>query len=367
MIHYMCWMFASVYTLRLHVLSIHHHFSSLIYYDNMPGGIGYSPSVDKLDWIHCAPASLGIIANMIVLIGMLGSRLWTSNQYLLIINLCICDLLLATSRLVMMIFDYLYVTYLKPEFLCLGYIMDRCYYTAQMSTVLTITTMTLDHYVAIILPLRYHVIFSRHRLVVCLITLWVMSTLFGFTRLAVSSVMSVNDGEPFTVFMLCYNKYIPRNLQYEFYCLWAPITTAIVIMVYVYIRVLIEIRKSAASMRHMIGPSQSCDHKMNHRAVITTLLILGTFIFGWVPYGICALPIRITNAHLGLVVNYLFMILPVVNTVCDPLIYSIRLIKVQQSIKKVFSCKQRDNVASGHWHNAESDIMLTNLPSTPKE
>ena len=323
-------------------------------------GIHYSPSVDKLDWIKCALASLGIIANMIVLIGMLGSRLWTSNQYILIINLCICDLLLATSRLVMLIFDYLFVTYLKPEFLCLGYIMDRFYYTSQMSTILTITTMTLDHYVAIILPLRYHVIFSRHRLVVCLITLWVMATLFGFTRLAFSLVMSVNDGEPFTVFMLCYNKYIPQNLQYEFYCLWAPITTAIVVMIYVYIRVLIEIRKSAASMRNMIGHSQSCDHKMNHRALITTLLILGTFIFGWVPYGICALPIRITGARMRLVENHLLMILPVVNTICDPLIYSIRLTKVRQSIRKVFSCQQRDIVSSGDRHNAEADIRLMN-------
>ena len=320
----------------------------------MPG-IYYSPSADKLDWINCALASLGIIANMIVLVGMLGSRLWTSNQYLLIINLCICDLLLATSMLVMMIFDYLYVTYLKHEFLCLGYIMDRCYYTAQH-----ITTMTLDHYVAIIQPLRYHVIFSRFRLVACLITLWVMSTLFGFTRFAVSSVMSVNDGEPFTAFMLCYNKYIPRNLQYELYCLWAPITTAIVIMIYVYIRVLIEIRKSAASMRNMIGHSQSCDHKMNHRALITTLLILGTFIFGWVPYGICALPIRITDVRVSLVKNHLLLILPVVNTVCDPLIYSIRLTKVRQSIRKVFSCKHRDNVSTGDRHNAEADIMLMN-------
>ena len=322
--------------------------------------IHYSPSVDKLDWIKCTLSSLGIIANMVVLIGMLRSRLWTSNQYRLIINLCMCDLLLATSGLVMMIFDYLYVTYLKPEFLCLGYVMDRFYYTAQMSTVLTITTMTLDHYVAIIQPLRYHVIFSRLRLVACLITLWVMSMLFGFTRFAVSSVMSVNDGEPFTAFMLCFNKYIPRNLQYEFYCLWAPITTAIVIMMYVYIRVLIEIRKSAASMRNMIGHSQSCDHKKNHRALITTLLILGTFIFGWVPYGICALPIRITDVRVSLVVNNLLLILPVVNTVCDPLIYSIRLTKVRQSIRKVFSCKHRDNVSTGDRHNAEADIMLMN-------
>ena len=40
--------------------------------------------------------TLGIICNSVVLIGMLGSRLWTRNQYLLIINLCLCDLLSTT-------------------------------------------------------------------------------------------------------------------------------------------------------------------------------------------------------------------------------------------------------------------------------
>ena len=293
--------------------------------------------------------TLAIICNIVVLIGMLGSRLWSRNQHLLIINLCVCDLLSTTWWTVGSVALYNPTApdvYYDEVYFCLKINIYWIYLMFQMSIVLTIVTMAIDHYVAIVLPLRYEVILSRRRIVACMVTPWVIPIIINFMMLVITLVGS--NSRYGMLFNLCDDTLFLLRMQVSVVCLSILILAAIIIMLYVYIRVLIEIRRSAVLMRNMIGQSQSHDHRKNHHAVVTTLLVLVTFIIGWVPY--------ITTQYINFGF-YILEIMPIVNTLCDPLIYAIRLTKVQQSIKKVFSrlkcnaCKlvfgQRHNSVTG--------------------
>ena len=279
--------------------------------------------------LYLTVSILAIICNIVVLIGMIGSRLWTRNQHLLIINLCVCDLLCTTWWTVATIVLYSPAGLYNQDSLdvehCMVSTMDRVYCTIQMSTVLTIIIMAIDHYVAIVLPLRYKVILSRRRIVACIITVWVISVVICFITIAftLARLALLKNEED-----IAWNPCVPHGYtKFIMFFLLTLVSVAIFIMVYVYIRVLIEIRKSAAFMRNMIGQSQSHDNKKNHHAVVTTLLVLLTFIIGWVPY--------MTSYFIYLNFSIVQTML-ILNALYDPLIYAIRLTQVRQSIKQVF-------------------------------
>ena len=253
--------------------------------------------------------TLGIICNIVVLIGMIGSRLWTRNQYLLIINLCVCDLQCTTWWTIGIIALYNPdSTAFLSRYDCLHSNIYRIYVMFQMSTVLTIIVMAIDHYVAIVLPLRYNVILSRRRMIYCVISTWVIPITI-YCILITINLVRFGMG---TLYFLCIEG-LSRTVP--LISLVILVFAAIFIMFYIYIRVLIEIRRSAAFMRNMIGQSQPRDNMNNHRAVVTTLLVLVTFIMGWIPYIISYCMAYSSN---------ILRITPILNTICDPLIYAIR-------------------------------------------
>jgi hypothetical protein len=306
------------------------------------------------NWMFAMPAipsMAGVVANSVVLVGILYKHQGLTNHFLLIINLCISDILLAVSWSTAILLIVL-TGYLPPSYDCAFNLASRFHVVGHISTILTIMAMAVDHYVAIICPLKYQIILTKKRVIGCLIVIWLFSVTISSIKIIIGVIMSINNGDKLNT-MICSDQYVDTRFyfQYELYFETIVIIASILIMFFVYIRILFEIRRSVAFTRDMVGQNQSGDLRRNKRVITTTMLVLGTFVTAWVPFVVAQYNELLTDGfdyRLALISNYLFKAMPGVNTLCDPVIYAIRLIKIRTNIKRAFGCHNPDAPANGN-------------------
>ena len=306
------------------------------FWANATNNVFVSDNSDGNRWIVILPAIpsvFGIIANILVLLGITHQSNRINNHLLLIANLCISDILVAATFLTITVFLVVFVK-LLVLFHCVIALLNRLYLAVQLSSILTIGAMAIDHYAAIVTPLEYHVTVTRRAVTRCIITIWVLSLISGVTRILVSLFLTVNDGDVINGSTICYNSYISDmvHFRYEMYMYLAIILATIVLMLYVYIHVLMAIRTSTEFM--------SGENRTNQRAIVTTILVMATFTICWLPYVLERIEvIQYNNFTINHILSYVCQALPSVNTICDPIIYAIRLPHIVKGIRKAFGCQ----------------------------
>jgi hypothetical protein len=110
-------------------------------------------------------------------------------------------------------------------------------------------------------------------------------------------------------------------------CVYVVAGLGLAIMLYTYIRIYKVgtkiITRSGAMYNNDITATRA-----KYRATVTTLWILGTFIVLWFPTLIFNVILYVHADSASLVLNVVYDImtcLPILNSVCDPIIYAIRL------------------------------------------
>ena len=168
-----------------------------------------------------------------------------------------------------------------------------------------------EHYVAIMKPLRYEE-WCRCRYVICrLVLCWTL---------------------PFFVILEETTKH-----DKQIFILPGLIVLSFLIMLVVYILIFREVRR-----QQRFENSQNHHARKNYRALMTTILNVVTFFLCWMP----AAAIEIWSVIDVDIFKNLYMLLfsqagvniICVNSICDALIYSIRLTEVQKLWRKTFCC-----------------------------
>ncbi|GIX78082.1 g_PROTEIN_RECEP_F1_2 domain-containing protein [Caerostris extrusa] len=138
--------------------------------------------------------------------------------------------------------------------------------------VLHLLALAINHYIGILRPLHYAHIVTRETTVVGIVIMWIFPVVFFLVYF--SSIP--NDGFQ-----------AERCTSYNF-LLYSPfrVTTSVmfffplVLMTLMYSHMFVVVRQHQKGLLHC--PSTRQLHK-NVKAIITTLLILGTYILGWMP------------------------------------------------------------------------------------
>jgi hypothetical protein len=180
---------------------------------------------------------------------------------------------------------------------------------------------------------------TKRRILLLLSGLWILSALAGFSDFF-SGLYKNKDYINTSIFNLNYCEYVYMTKYQEEYPLFAIAIICMIVMIYIYIKIYITVRKHQQSEFRQL--------KKNKKAIITTLLLLGSFIVCWLPTCITEITLVImvrTNykyvqsmASTFTIFNDHLVNLLLLNAVCDPLIYSIRLTQVWRGYKMMF-CK----------------------------
>ncbi|XP_062614180.1 melanocortin receptor 4-like [Saccostrea cucullata] len=200
--------------------------------------------------------------------------------------------------------------------------------TAHLISLLNLFAMAQDHYVAIIKPLHYHHIMRPSRVNIMIIILWVISFLGGFSN------FYAGIGKPphFKDFNIC-ERALYSSYQAEYLLILLTILCFLGITV-IYTALYCKIKH-----HNSLRVTMSKNRMHNRKALVTTLMIIGTFAACWLPGMIFQLAL-IIQIHIDeskirdYIVkfveanNYLYILL-LCNSLCDPIIYAIRLPEVQ--------------------------------------
>ncbi|KAI0210069.1 hypothetical protein LSAT2_005196 [Lamellibrachia satsuma] len=290
---------------------------------------------------------LGILAfsaNMLSLLALVNLSIGIPHARL-IMSLAASDMLIAVSLVLHVInkimnpLDYLGAgpSAVRLRSHCLHMVIKALNTTALNVTLLNLLGMALDHHIAIMKPLHYHMLMNRRRSIVMISLFWVVATVCGFSDVILSAlnpkfaqVEQLNFCE--FVYMTCYQ---------EEYTVFAITFACFVAMAFTYIGICVTVCKL-----HKQQSSFGDNFRQNKKALCTTFLILGTFVVCWIP--ICAFQlIMIVQVKmnpemvqrwmyvLGQVDSYMYNLL-LVNALCDPVIYAVRMRKMRQSYISLF-------------------------------
>lgn len=289
-------------------------------------------------------ASVGITANMASLFAMFHiSGSFSANQRF-IVNLVISDLFVSSVVLLHVANSSLFPIFTPGDDygrrLCVYTVLKALVMMGHTISLLNLVVLAFDHFLAISKPLQYLNVFTGRRVTLTLAGIWIIGLLCGFSDFIVPGPeYSYCVGRDYVNF--CEIGYCSR---YETEYLLFPLAhVCFIVMVVFYSRVFVTIYKyqkmAGRHQRHM---------KRNIKGLVTTLIILGTFIVCWSPHCVfqAFFLLKILSDHIWVMKNYRLLLrvdyfmyaLWVVNCVCDPIIYAVRMREVKHGYYRMAHC-----------------------------
>ena len=302
--------------------------------------------------------SFGFIVNILNIIAILNAPGKLTPHSKLVISLAVSDICVLLPTLVAEI-RIIIAT------LLVGDVNQSCYYElvvhkyfqpgVVLVSLLNLLMLGIDHYLAIIKPLHYNRILSSKRISACFAFIWILSCVASVSETIPKIINYFKSNEDqFCLYMIV--EYMPRF----------PYLLVIPVFIVLYTRIYVAYTKYV-TRRQIFHP----DDQHNNKAIVTTLLIIITFMIGWVPISVMTIISTIYYTGVPMIFNdWLWFIvvmcgnLILLNSSCDALIYAWRLEVVRQWYKTVLTklCRKcRIRLARDQTITARPRIELQNV------
>ena len=285
--------------------------------------------------------SLASTMNFLNIIALLNVPGKMTPHSKLIISLAISDICVLFPELftrinrTISVFSGMYYCYFSVIFLY----MEPC---VILVSLLNLLTLGIDHYIAIVKPLHYNRIVTNRRISACIVLIWILS----FVASVIETIPEIinyykNNADQFPFCLHMILNYMPRFPH-------LLVIPELIVLIILYTRIYVAYKKHV-TRRQYCRP----DEQHNNKAIVTTLLIIITFMISWVPYTIIhILNFILTDTfYLNLpedtieklwFISLMCKALILLNSLCDALIYALRLDTVKQGYKAVLAklCKK---------------------------
>ncbi|XP_060601446.1 histamine H2 receptor-like [Ruditapes philippinarum] len=286
----------------------------------------FTNPIEVTSFIICV---LGLIANCLSIIATIHIPHGQSTHSKLIISLGVSDSLILIAILLHNLM-YIFTSWDACTKLTKRLILD----TALLATLINLFVMAIDHNLAIMKPLHYRRFMSKFRGNCLIIFIWVFSLIMGLTEVIVGLVTKGQMKQPFCI--------VVSNDEFDIELIIIGVIFFVllaIVVIYVRIYTLVKQLMNRDRMMHQ-------DEMHSYKAIVTTLLIIGTFTLFWAPDGIFQVYMYIKlktdrfyvymNVKRFTTINDILFLLLQFNSLADPLIYAIRLREVQRGYKVVF-------------------------------
>lgn len=286
----------------------------------------YQTWIETISSVLCI---LGLIANALSITATVHIPHRRTMHFKLIISLGISDSVLLAA---IFLYNMINVCYIADE--CAALFAKLMLDVAMLATLINLLLMAVDHYLVITKPLNYGRFMTNYNGTVLILGIWAVSIAFTLLELIVALATMSETPETFC------EQVIYDDFELEF---------AIVVFIFVvlfgisliYTRIYILV-KSIITQDRILHQYEM----HNCKAIVTTLLIIGTFVLFWTPHGIYLIYLEvmihkdkkfvIDQFQQFLTINATLFLILQLNCLADPLIYAFRLRYVQEGYSAVF-------------------------------
>ena len=318
---------------------------------------------DRLIWMlntpqQVSPLFIGLVAvaaNALCLVAVLRVRDRWTNLHHFMFSLMLSDILVCVSvmaHVINWVVNPLHDAGTGPwderlRSTCMFIVIKSLNTMGLNITLLNLVGMAFDHYVAILIPFRYTTLLNKRRSRQIILLLWLIAMVTSFSDMA-SPLWFGGEATTSTSADIRYNycELVWMSPYHEEYTLFAIALVCFCVMFSIYLKIYCAVRtKQRRHSMYQTSNGRVVRERVQHntRALLTTLLILGTFAIFWLPMCIFQVTLIIlTHTHpeiftresistLTTVDQYLYVVV-LFNTLCDPVIYAIRIRDVRHGI-----------------------------------
>ncbi|XP_052772858.1 melanocortin receptor 3-like [Mya arenaria] len=323
----------------------------------------YSPLAEKalvkpIYIVIIVLCSLATITNCVAIVSTCRVKYYQTLHLKLIVSLCASNVLIVIAILAMVVNKIANSKHVvgmsSPENratnACAFATVNSLKIMGFLTSLLNLLAMALDHYIAVIVPLRYPKIMTKPLGIVLICIIWVVSAIGGFSNIVLGLLQ--NDKSRTEVFHFCelvmYDRYNAEILV----CI---ITAIFVIAVtFIYIQLCCKFRALKKETQMTPGANYSL-HK--YTAIMTTIIIIVCFILCLVPYIVFQMiMIGLVNFNKDVVYTlfnsllvaskYLHVLL-ITNCLAHPFIYAVRSKIMKGGYKSLFMAMNREKKITG--------------------
>lgn len=211
-----------------------------------------------------------------------------------------------------------------------------------ISSIMHLTLLSLDRYIAISRPLVYRSVFTKTRARHGCLLLWIYSTLW-----ALPPLFGVSSYECFIPYIgKCLDKdWLQSKVAVAFTVsvVCGTYGAAVLIMCFVYLKIFMTIFKQSKRISVMVEQVRSNfdlaarTNASTRKGALTILIVIGIYMACWSPF--CVLlfvQMACGKSAGGPTADLITMFIGFANSACNPIIYSIRYRAFRQTVKRIF-------------------------------
>lgn len=196
-------------------------------------------------------------------------------------------------------------------------------------SVLHLLALAVNHYIGILRPLHYASIVTKQNAFITIGFIWFMPCLYIFLYFTSIPNQGFLSSDCQMAFL------IHRTFRLAFSVIFF---VPLFVMAFIYWHIFIIVR------RHHAEAGQYQTHmKKNVKAIVTTLLILGTYIIGWMPAVViyvlfclnCLLSPTLISSRVFSIINIIINSLIILKSLIDSLVYAIRNQEIHRALVRM--------------------------------
>ena len=309
--------------------------------------------LEPLNIVLIVLSFVGLVANLLSVVATLHIPHGQTTHSKLIINLAVSDICIILSVFLNVVEKVTSPLHLSTN--CVEVANQAFLDFALLAILMNLLAMGIDHYIAILKPMQYHQIMSNFRGNMIIVLIWIISLFGGFLDIIVGGFKETKSDKSDEEF--CSKVY--RDDFQAMLIIFGLVLLELLVLGYIYLRIFCEVQRLLKR-----GATLHQDYMHNKKAIITTLLIIGTFMVCLVPNSLFQLIVYIlihtdrealmNSLHAILFIHNALWVLMLSNSICDPIIYALRLQDVQRGYKRMLSKLSVFKVRQGWWEEGRN-------------